>query len=130
MTASDRNEAGDPLVQAHLREVARLPAYSPGEWERLSQRIQRAARPVFAARTPRPTLRENMVSLARFAVPIALAAGLAALVLLNRVEAIATSEAVPVSAFLSAMAGETSRETVVDITLGQNSQRLLLADGR
>ena len=130
MTANDRNESEDPMLQAHLRQVAPLPAYSAEDWARLSQRILRAAQPVFAARTPRPMWREDLVSLARIAIPIALAAGVAALVLLDRVEASATKEAVPVSAFLSAMVGETSRETVLDLTLGQNSQRLLLADGR
>jgi hypothetical protein len=130
MTAADRSEAEDALVQAHLREVAPLPAYSTEEWDRLSRRVELAAEAVFTARAARPSWRDDLVSLARIALPVALAAGIAALVLLDRVETRATNEAAPVSAFLSAMAGETTRETVLDMTLGQTGQGLLLADGR
>jgi hypothetical protein len=130
MTVNEQSENEDALVQAHLRQVAPLPAYSPGEWERLSQRVLRAAEPTFAARDVRPSWRDDLVGLSRTVIPMALAAGVAALILLNRVETSATRDAAPVSAFLSAMAGETSRETVLDLTLGQNSQGLLLADGR
>ncbi len=129
MTTDDQREAGDALVQAHLRKVSPLPAYTPDDWERLSQRILRAAEPAFAA-AAWPSWRDDLMSLSRLAIPMALAAGVGALILLNRVEASANRDAAPVSAFLSAMAGETSRETVLDLTLGQNSQGLLLADGR
>lgn len=130
MTANEQSEDEDALVQAHLRQVSPLPAYSIAEWERLSQRVLRAAEPAFMAQRNRPSWREDLMSLSRLVIPMALAAGLAALILLNRVEASATRDAAPVSAFLSAMAGETTRETVLDLTLGQNSQGLLLADGR
>ncbi len=52
------------------------------------------------------------------------------MVLLSQVERAATGEAVPASAFLSALAGETSEETVLNLTLGESGQGLLLADRR
>lgn len=130
MTMHERNEREDAEVQARLREVAPLPDYSAEDWERLAGRVQRAAEPVFEARTRRPTWGDDMVRLSRFVIPMALAAGLAALFLLNRIETSANQDAAPATAFLSAMAGETTRETVLDLTLGQSSQGLLLADGR
>jgi hypothetical protein len=130
MTANDQHASEDARVQAHLRQVSPLPAYTIAEWERLSQRVLRAAEPAFLGQVIRPAWRDDLMSLSRLVIPMALAAGLAALILLNRVEARATRDAAPVSAFLSAMAGETTRETVLDLTLGQTSQGLLLADGR
>jgi hypothetical protein len=130
MTMHERNEGEDAEVQAHLREVSPLPAYTAEDWDRLGRSVLLAAEPVFEARTLRPSWGDDMVRLSRFVIPMALAAGLAALVILNRIEASASQDAAPASAFLSAMAGETTRETVLDLTLGQNSQGLLLADGR
>ncbi len=130
MTMRERSEREDAEVQAHLREAAPLPSYAPADWERLAGRVLLAAEPVFEARTHRPTWGDDMVRLSRFVIPMALAAGLAALLLLNRIEASASQDAAPATAFLSAMAGETTPETVLDLTLGQSSQGLLLADGR
>lgn len=126
----ERSEREDAEVQANLREAAPLPAYAAEDWERLAGRVLLAAEPVFEARTNRPSWGDDMVRLSRFVIPMALAAGLAALLLLNRIEASASQDAAPATAFLSAMAGETTRETVLDLTLGQSSQGLLLADGR
>jgi len=126
---TDRNGSAEAAVRAHLREVSALPAYTAADWERLATRIVAAAEPDLAGRAPRPAWSEQLGVAARIALPLALAAGLAALVLLNRVEASAASEAAPMSAFLSAMAGETSRETVVDLTLGSVGPGLLLVDG-
>ena len=123
---TDRNGSAEAAVRAHLREVSALPAYTAADWERLATRIVAAAEPDLAGR---PAWSEQLGVAARIALPLALAAGLAALVLLNRVEASAASEAAPMSAFLSAMAGETSRETVVDLTLGSVGPGLLLVDG-
>lgn len=130
MTMHEQSEREDAEVRARLSEVSPLPAYSAADWERLGERVRLAAEPVFEARSLRPSWGDDMVRLSRFVIPMALAAGLAALILLDRIEASASQDAAPASAFLSAMAGETTRETVLDLTLGQNSQGLLLADGR
>lgn len=130
MTTNERNEGADDAVRSHLRQVSPLPAYTPTDWDRLSARISRAAEPALAARAPRPTWREDLASLSRVALPLALAAGLAAVILLGRLETSASTETAPVSAFLSAVAGETSRETVLDLTLGDNSAGQLLAEGK
>jgi hypothetical protein len=60
---------------------------------------------------------------------LALAAGLAALVLLGRLETGASNPSAT-SAFLAAWAAEGSQETVLDATLGQTGETWLLAEGR
>lgn len=126
---TERNEERDEAVRAHLRLVSPLPDYTAAEWERLTARILAAAEPVLSAPVARPSWRDDLGSLSRIVLPLALAAGIGAIVLLSRVEANASRDAAPVSAFLSAMAGETSRETVLDMTLGNTGPGLLLAEG-
>jgi len=126
MTMSDR---ADESMRRYLQAESRLPEYTADQWEQLALRIGRAAEPLLKVRR-RPSWREELVAFGRYAVPMALAAGVAALVLINRIETVAEREAVPATAFLSALAGDTSQETVLDATLGQSSQTMLLADGR
>jgi hypothetical protein len=126
---TERYEGADESVRAHLRQVSPLPAYTAAEWERLGSRIVAAAESALAARVARPSWREELANLSRVALPLALAAGIAAIVLLSRTEASASTDAAPVSAFLSAMAGETSSETVLEMTLGNSESGLLLAEG-
>jgi hypothetical protein len=124
---SDREDA---VAQGYLKQAAALPTYQAADWDRLATRIVERAEPLLAARRPRPTWREEVVRLGRVALPIALAASLAALAVWRQAEVSATRESLPGAAFLSAMAGETSRETVLDLTLGESEPGLLLADGR
>lgn len=124
------NDRDDELVLRHLRAEARMPDLEPAQLERLSRRIVAAAEPLLRVRRSGPAWPEELLPIARIGVPMALAAGLAALVLLSRVETTATGEAVPASAFLSALAGETSDETVLDLTLGQAGQSFTIAEGK
>jgi hypothetical protein len=126
MTTNDRD---DDLVQHHLRAGFQVPPLEPEAWEELTRRIVTAAEPLLLARRPRPAWREELLAFARIGVTVAIAASLAALVLLRRVETSASGEAVPASAFLSALAGETSNDTVLDLTLGQAGQSLNAAEG-
>ena len=127
MTVNDHDAE---RVRRLLLAERQLPVYSNQDWEQLTRRIVDSAEPVLRTRRIRPSWREELVALGRIGVPVALAAGIIALVLLSRVERAATGEAVPASAFLSALAGETSEETVLNLTLGETGQGLLLADRR
>jgi hypothetical protein len=124
------NEHDAEKIRQLLQSEMQLPEYSAKGWERLIRRVVAEAEPVLLTRRARPSWREELVALGRIGVPVALAAGVMALVLLSKVERAATGEAVPASAFLSALAGETSEETVLNLTLGETGQGLLLADGR
>ena len=125
------NDRAEDEVRRYLRAESPLPTASAEDWERLIRRIVSGAEPVLGLRRPRRSWREDLIALGRVGVPMALAAGMAALFLLNRFEtAVSTEAAMPSTAFLSAMAGETSRETVLDLTLGEPSQGLLPSEGR
>jgi hypothetical protein len=126
MTANERDEE---LIGRHLQAASQAPALEPEGWERLTRRIVATAEPLLAARRPRPSWQEELLAFARIGIPVALAAGLAALVLLRRVETSASGEAMPASAFLSALAGETSNDTVLDLTLGQAGTSLSTPEG-
>jgi hypothetical protein len=127
MTTNDHDA---DMVRRQLQAECQLPTHADEDWERLTRRIVDAAGPVLRSRTTRPSWREELVALGRIGVPLALAAGIVALVLLSRVERTASGEAVPASAFLSALAGETSQETVLNLTLGEAGQSMILADRR
>ena len=126
MTMNDRR-AGQ--LRRYLRAECPLPEMAPEDWERLTRRIVSAGGPVLRVRIPRRSWREELMLLGKISVPVALAAGAAALVLLSHLESAVSKEAaMPSTAFLSAMAGETTRETVLDMTLGDPGQTWLTSE--
>jgi len=126
MTANERDEE---LIRRHLRAGFQVPPLELATWEGLTQRIVAAGEPLLAARRPGPSWRDELLAFARIGIPVAIAASLAALVLLRRVETSASGEAMPASAFLSALAGETSNDTVLDLTLGEAGTSLSTPEG-
>lgn len=125
MTVDDRlNDA----VRTQLQAEQPLPPYTVADWELLARRIGAQAEPLLAARRPVPG--SGRRSLRRIGISLALAAGLAALVFLRQLGSTTSDPTAATAAFLAALAGETSQETVLDATLGQTSETWLLAEGR
>lgn len=120
----------DDAVRRRLLAERPLPAHSAAEWESLAVRIVAQAEPLLAARSANPATRKRPVDLRRMGFPLALAAGIAALVLLARLSSTTPDPTEATSAFLAALAGEVSQETVLDATLGQPGETWLLAEGR
>lgn len=96
---------------------------SEAAFERLTADINLAAAPALAARR-RQLWRDELVEWSRLMIPLAVAAGVAAVLLLSwstqetayPVEQVAATEA-PETIFLSAVAGGASGETVIEATL-------------
>lgn len=125
MTGDDlRHDA----VRRRLQAERPLPPHAAADWDRLAQRIGAGAEPLLAARRPVPG--SGRRSLRRIGISLALAAGLAALVFLRQLGSTTSDPTAATAAFLAALAGETSQETVLDATLGQTSETWLLAEGR
>jgi hypothetical protein len=127
MTRDDRR---DDAVRRRLQSERPLPLSAAADWERLAQRITAGAEPLLAARSAVPAPRQRPGGFSRMGLPLALAAGIALLVFLTRLDSTTPDPTAATSAFLAALAGETSQETVLDATLGQPSETWLLAEGR
>lgn len=112
----------DPLVRAALGALRPVPRYSAAELDRLALHIM--------ARLPesRSTWREEVVRLGRVLAPLALAAGLAAFLLFRGWGGEPTAESS--DAFLSALTGQATSETVLDAALGQQDGAWMLAERR
>lgn len=108
-----------------LGRPARL---SPEDRDRLVQRIVAQGEPVLARYRGGRLWREELVALGRIAGPLALAAGLGALLVSARLETAASTNTVtPASAFFSALTGETTSAGLLDATLGSADSTWLLA---
>ncbi len=112
----------DHLVREALRILRPAPQLTDQDVDRLSARVA-AWLP-----TPRPSWRDEMVRLGRVLAPIALAAGLFAFLLFRGWGGEPRSEAN--DAFLSALTGQSTSETVLDAALGEQDGAWLLAERR
>lgn len=104
-------------------KLGESPRLSGEEFERLAADISLAAVATLAARR-RQSWRDDLVNWSRLMIPLAVAAGVAAVLLLSSstqetaypAEQVATTEP-PETLFLSAVAGAASGETVIEATL-------------
>ncbi len=118
-----RDESDDDLaVRRALLALRPSPTLTPADLDRLSARIR-----VAAGAAP-PGWRDELERLGRMIAPVALAAGLAAFLLFR---GWGTEPAVGASdAFLSALTGQETYDTVLDATLGERNDTWLLAERR
>ena len=104
-------------------KLGESPELSATEFERLAAEINLAAAPVLAARRRQSWL-DELVDWSRLVIPLAVAAGVAAVLLLSSsrrepaypTEQVAAVEA-PETLFLSAVSGGASGERVIEATL-------------
>jgi hypothetical protein len=112
----------DLAVRRALRALRPSPVLTPADLDRLTARIG------IAASGAPPGWRDELVRLGRVIAPLALAAGLAAFVLYRGWGAEPAAGAN--DAFLSALTGQETYETVLDATLGERNESWLLAERR
>lgn len=111
-------DEGDELVRGQLRASSPAGGLSPEALERLAGRIVGQAGPVLLRHGRRARWRVEVVRAGRIAGPLALAAGIAALLLIARTDPGGGSSATPVSTFLAVLSGEVTADSLLDETLG------------
>lgn len=129
------SDQDDLEVRRRLQADYPVPPLAPEAFERLASRIRAEAAPVLAQHARRDEWNRQVVRAGRVLAPLALAAGLAGLLLMSRAAESATgglqtvAEATPGSTFLAALRGEATTDGLLDVTLGSTGGEWMLAAG-
>ncbi|MBK8002938.1 MAG: hypothetical protein IPK12_03085 [Gemmatimonadetes bacterium] len=129
------SDQDDLEVRRRLQADYPIPPLAPEAFERLAFRIRAEAAPVLAQHARRDEWNRQVVRAGRVLAPLALAAGLAGLLLMSRAAESATgslqtvAEATPGSTFLAALRGEATTDGLLDVTLGSTGGEWMLAAG-
>lgn len=129
------SDQDDLEVRRRLQADYPVPPLPPEAFERLASRIRAEAAPVLAQHARRDEWNRQVVRAGRVLAPLALAAGLAGLLLMSRAAESPASgtqtaaEATPGSTFLAALRGEATTDGLLDVTLGSTGGEWMLAAG-
>lgn len=126
MTDELHNEAGlDAELSAALRRAAGEPPYDQVDWDALARRIHASALGNGVVTTPRRRWWDHAAGWTRAAIPLAIAAGVAAFALIASDRATVRTPETPT--FMEAVTGAASEQDVA-VSVGQPSTESFAAE--